>query len=184
MRSSLAVFIMVCALASAQSSHAQSSFGPEISAEDFNQHLWALRAPGFAGPADAAFAGQYADAYLRTQFDRLGLDTRETACAGNIQGLQAVLPGTGPAGDTVIYLANPGKPHEVAAILEIAERFMTERPRPAHAVVFLVSTAGAGELPACASFRKAARIIQPSGMETRDPDDLVMDLIRLQRQGR
>jgi hypothetical protein len=176
MHSSLAVFIMVCALASAQSSHAQSSFGPEISAEDFNQHLWALRAPGFTG--------QYADAYLRTQFDRLGLDTRETACAGNIQGLQAVLPGTGPAGDTVIYLANPGKPHEVAAILEIAERFMTERPRPAHAVVFLVSTAGAGELPACASFRKTARIIQPSGMETRDPDDLVMDLIMLQRQGR
>ena len=49
MRSSLSVFIMVYALASAQTSHAQSSFGPEISAEDFHLHLWALRSPGFAG---------------------------------------------------------------------------------------------------------------------------------------
>lgn len=184
MRSSISILITVCALASVQSSHAQSSFGPEISAEDFHQHLWALRSPGFAGPGDAAFAGYYADAYLRTQFERLGLEAQEIPCAGKIQGLQAVLPGTGPAGDAVIYLASPDKPHEVAAILEIAERFMTERPRPGHAVVFLISTAGAGELPACASFQKPARILQPLGMETRDPGDLVIDLIRLQRLGR
>ena len=184
MRSSLSVFIMVYALASAQTSHAQSSFGPEISAEDFHLHLWALRSPGFAGPADAAFAGHYADAYLQTQFERLGLSTQEIPCAAKIQGLQAVLTGTGPDGNTVIYLASPDKPHEVAAILEIAERFMTERPRPAHTVVFLISTAGAEELSACVSFQNVTRIIQPIGMETRDAGDLVIDLIRLQRQGR
>lgn len=184
MRSSIPVFILIGAFAAAPAGFAQSSFGPEISAEDFQQHLWALRSPGFADAGDAAFAGRYAEAYLQTQFERLGLGAREIDCGGEIRGLQTVLPGSNPSGTAFIYLANPDKPHEVAAMLEIAERFVTERPRPAHDVYFLVSPSAADELPACAAFRQVSGILQPTGMESRDAGGLVRDLIELQRQGK
>lgn len=184
MHSSIPVLFMAGIMAAAPAGMAQSSFGPEISAEDFQQHLWALRSPGFASAGDTAFAGRYMEVYLQTQFERLGLDTREIDCGGKIRGLMALLPGIGPDGRPVLYLADSEKPHEAAAILEIAERFVTERPRPAHDVYFLFSTVAAGKLTACTAFRQTARIIQPTGMQARDAGELVTDLIELQRQGK
>jgi hypothetical protein len=76
------------------------------------------------------------------------------------------------------------KPAEIAAVLEIAERFMTQRPRPKHDVVFLFSPNNKTDLAGCTLLRKAAAVIHPAGMEMRDASSLVRDLIELQRQGR
>ena len=53
MRYSIPVFFFLCALAAVPVSLAQSSFGPEISAEDFHQHLGNLAVFDPAGnPSD------------------------------------------------------------------------------------------------------------------------------------
>jgi hypothetical protein len=184
MRYSVTVITLAGALAIAPLSNAQSSFGPEISAEDFDQHLWALRSPSFAGPGDAVFAGGFTDIYLQTQYERLGLGTQAFSCSGKIHGLQATLPGSGTAGETVVYLASHGNPHELAALLEIAERFVTQRPRPAHTVVFLSSPSKRTALNGCSLLENAAQVIQPTGFETSDAASLVRDLNALQRQGK
>jgi hypothetical protein len=184
MRYSVSALTLAGALALAPLSNAQSSFGPEISAEDFDQHLWALRSPSFASPGDAVFAGGFTDIYLQTQYERLGLGTQAFSCSGKIHGLQATLPGSGTAGETVVYLASHGNPHELAALLEIAERFVTQRPRPAHTVVFLSSPSKRTALNGCSLLENAAQVIQPTGFETSDAASLVRDLNALQRQGK
>lgn len=156
----------------------QSSFGPEISAEDFGLHLARLTDFQNTGKPDAAAE------YTRMQFERLGLAGTPWTCHPAGKSLLVVLNGTDPADEPVVYLANTAKPGEVAAVLEIAERFMTQRPRPSHDVLFLISPVGAAELSACNTFQQTARIIQPTGMEIRDASSLVRDLIELQRQGR
>jgi Zn-dependent M28 family amino/carboxypeptidase len=78
---------------------------------------------------------------------------------GTSNNVVAVLPGTTRPGEAVLYSAhwdhlgmNPGKSGDnifngaldnasgVAALLEIAERFATQQPRPARSVVFLLPT--------------------------------------------
>ena len=156
----------------------QSSFGPEISAEDFSLHLDRLAGYQSTDRTDAAAT------YIQSQFARLGLTESPALCNSDRQGLQAVLHGTAQDGRAVVYLADPDKPGEIAALLEIAERFMTQRPRPSHDVLFLISSVGVDALSTCDAFRQVPRIIQPAEMETRDASSLVRDLIELQGQGK
>lgn len=184
MRYSIPVFLLAGALAAAPVSLAQSSFGPEISAEDFHQHLANLAAFGPDGNRSDDNAEPLRLAYLKYQFIRLGLQSQPASCAPQAHSLQAVLPGTDSGAGPVVYLAQWRKPAEIAAVLEIAERFMTQRPRPKHAVVFLFSPQTKSELAPCALFAEAKAVIQPVGMESRDASSLVRDLIALQRQGK
>lgn len=184
MRLSIPVFILAGALAAAPACLAQSSFGPEISAEDFHQHLGNLAAFRPAGSPSDDYAESLRRAYLKYQFIRLGLQNQPAACAPPERSLQAVLPGTEAGARTVVYMAQWQKPAEIAAVLEIAERFMTQRPRPKHDVIFLFGPNSRADLAGCALLRKAAVVIHPTGMETRDASSLVRDLIELQRQGR
>lgn len=184
MRFSIPVFVLAGALAGAHPCLAQSSFGPEISAEDFHQHLGNLAASAPAGQAADGYAESLRRAYLKYQFIRLGLRNQPPACAPAARSLQAVLPGTEAGASPVVYMAQWRKPAEIAAVLEIAERFMTQQPRPKHDVVFLFSPGNRTDLADCALLRKAAAVIHPTGMETRDASSLVRDLIGLQRQGK
>lgn len=184
MRYSIPVFFLAGALAAVPVSLAQSSFGPEISAEDFHQHLANLAAFGPDGSRSDDYAESLRRAYLKYQFIRLGLWNQPAACAPPERNLQAVLPGTEAGARAVVYMAQWQKPAEIAAVLEIAERFMTQRPRPKHDVVFLFSPGNRTDLAGCALLRKAAAVIHPTGMETRDASSLVRDLIELQRQGK
>ena len=184
MRLCIPVFVMAGALAAAPACLAQSSFGPEISAEDFHQHLGNLAVFDPAGNPSDDYAESLRRAYLKYQFIRLGLQNQPAACAPPERNLQAVLPGTEAGAPAVVYMAQWQKPAEIAAVLEIAERFMTQRPRPKHDVVFLFSPNNKTDLAGCALLRKAAAVIHPAGMETRDASSLVRDLIELQRQGK
>lgn len=183
MRSSIHVLLMACALAAAPASAAQTSFGPEISAEDYQQHLWALRAADFTTPGDTAFAERHTRAYLEAQLERLGLHAQEIDCAGKEQGLQAVLPGTGSDPGPVLYLAQWPDAGRMAALLEIIERFLTQT-RPKHEVAFLFAGAEAKRLAKCPGWQDARIIVVPGDLETRDPGNLVRDLILLQQQGK
>lgn len=184
MRSSIPVIFLAGALAAAPVCPAQSSFGPEISAEDFHQHLGNLAAFVPAGNASAGYAESLRRAYLKYQFIRLGLRNQPPACVPAERSLQAMVPGTGTGASPVVYMAQWQKPAEIAALLEIAERFMTQQPRPKHDVVFLFSPNNRTDLATCALLRNAAVVIHPTGMETRDASSLVRDLITLQRQGK
>ncbi len=141
MRYSIPVFFLAGALAAVPVSLAQSSFGPEISAEDFHQHLANLAAFGPDGNRSDDYAESLRRAYLKYQFIRLGVQNQPAACAPLAHSLQAVLPGTEAGASPVVYLAQWRKPAEIAAVLEIAERFMTQRPRPKHDCGFPVQPA-------------------------------------------
>jgi hypothetical protein len=184
MRLCIPVFVMAGALAAAPACFAQSSFGPEISAEDFHQHLANLAAFGPDGNRSEDYAESLRRAYLKYQFIRLGLQNQPSACEPLAHSLQAILPGTETGANPVVYLAQWRKPAEIAAVLEIAERFMTQQPRPKHAVVFLFSPQTKAGLADCALLGKAKAVIQPVNMETRDASSMVRDLNALQRQGK
>jgi hypothetical protein len=183
MRFRPALLCFAAALAAAPNLSAQSSFGPEISAEDFSQHLQGL---AVAEPADHRF-GDYAQAlrlsYLRYQFTRLGLPTGPSQC-GDGRGLQAELDGTEKGRAPVVYYAPWNDAAQVAGVLEIAERFMTSRPRPAHTVMFVFGSESYSAPGACRDMDKTARVIQLENLPTGDAMALVEKLIALQRQGR
>lgn len=162
---------------------ASSSFGPEISAEDFNQHLWALRSPGFAASGDAAFGERHPGLYLQVQFERLGLSAQQMVCSGKVHGLQAILPGSVPDNGNVVYLAQWHDAYASAGVLEIAERFMTQKPRPKHDVTFIFLNQDAAGLAKCPQWRNAA-IIQPKGLNGLDSAELVRKLAGLQALGK
>lgn len=184
MRLCILVCILAGALAAAPVCLGQSSFGPEISAEDFHQHLGNLAVFEPAGHRSNDYAESLRRAYLEYQFIRLGLQNQPAACGPTKHSLQAALPGTEAGAHAVVYMAQWQQPAEIAAVLEIAERFMTQRPRPKHDVVFLFSPGSKTDLAGCALLRNAAAVIHPAGMETRDASSLVRDLIELQRQGK
>jgi hypothetical protein len=183
MRFRPALLCLAAALAAAPNLSAQSSFGPEISAEDFSQHLQGL---AVAEPADHRF-GDYAQAlrlsYLCYQFTRLGLPTGPSQC-GDGRGLKAELAGTEKSTAPVVYYAPWTDAVQVAGVLEIAERFMTYRPRPKHTVMFLFGSESHYALGACKDMDKTARVIQPENLPIGDAMALVQQLIALQRQGR
>jgi len=183
MRFRPALLCFAAVLAASPGLSAQSSFGPEISAEDFSQHLQGL---AVAEPAEHLF-GDYAQAlrlsYLRYQFTRLGLPTGPSQC-GDGNGLKAELDGTEKGRAPVVYYAPWTDAAQVAGVLEIAERFMTSRPRPAHTVMFLFGSESHSAPGACRGMDKTARVIQPENLPTGDAMALVEKLIALQRQGR
>lgn len=172
--------LLACWLASAQ---AQTSFGPEISAEDYGQHLWALRATGFGPPGDAAFAEHHTRAYLETQLERLGLQAQEIDCIGNAHGLQVALPSTGSDPVQVLYLAQWQDAERMAALLEVIERFLTQS-RPKHEVMFLFTGTEAKRLAKCPGWQDAQVITLPGGLGKLDPAALVATLNALYLQGR
>ncbi len=179
-------FLLTAALAAAvPHAAAQSTYGPEISAEDFGQHLRALAA---GEPAGHRFGGDYARAlrasYVEYQFVRLGLRTLDAGCVGDPAARQASLPDTGKSGAAVVYLAHWQDAAEIAGVLEIAERFTTQRPRPAHPVVFLFTGKDRDALGACEPLASARLAIEPADLLQYDASSLVRELNQLQRQGR
>ena len=162
---------------------AQSSFGPEISAEDFSQHMQGLAATEPAGHRFGDDAEALRLSYLRYQFTRLGLPTGPSRC-GDGHGLQAELEGAENGRGAVVYYALWTDNAQVAGVLEIAERFMTSRPRPAHAVIFRFGAEPHPVPAGCNPAENAGRVIQPEHLPTGDAMALVDKLIALQRQGR
>ena len=170
---------LIAALAvAAPSASAQSSYGPEISAEDFGQHLRALAAAEPSGEAVQALRA----AHVERQFARLGLQILDAGCGSDAR--QAALPDTGADGAAAVYLAHWQDAAEVAAVLEIAERFTTQRPRPAHAVVFLFTGKDRHALGGCEPLASAKTVIEPRDLLTLDASSLVRELNLLYRQGR
>lgn len=162
---------------------AQSSFGPEISAEDFGQHLQGLAVAEPAGHRFADYAEALRLSYLRYQFTRLGLPTAPSGC-GDGKGLRAELAGTENGLPPVVYYAPWTDATQVAGVLEIAERFMTSRPRPKHAVVFLFDASSHPRTTVGCMPESTVQVIQPENLPASDANALVLELIALQRQGR
>lgn len=154
---------------------AASSFGPEISAEDFNQHVHAL--------SESADSKQR-QVYLQQQFNRLGLnlDTLDCPTAGN--GLRATLTGQNHSGSDTVYFADTNDVYQIASVLELAERFMTFPPRPTHPVHFIFSGLKPEVLKTCSPLLESTLILQAKGMEELEPASLVRDLNALHRQGK
>lgn len=184
MRSTSFFLPLMAALATAApSASAQSSYGPEISAEDFGQHLRALAA---TQPAEHAFGDQaqaLRSAYVEYQFVRLGLQSLATGCGPDPGARQASLPDTGQDGRPTVYLAHWQDASEVAAVLEIAEHFSTQRPRPTHAVVFLFTDRKRQALEGCEPLASAKTVIEPRNLPTLDAGSLVRQLHLLHRRG-
>ena len=179
----LLVFSAALAAAATPACRAQSSFGPEISAEDFSQHLQGLAVTEPAGHRFNDYAEALRLSYLRYQFTRLGLPTQPGTCGGT-HALQAELAGTESGLAPVLYYADWTNAAQVAGVLEIAERYMTSRPRPKHAVLFLFGTQAHAAPPACTQMEKTRLVIQPENLPTGDAVALVKQLIALQQQGR
>lgn len=183
MRFRLSSYSLAAMLAAAPCALAQSSFGPEISAEDFGQHLQGLAGAEPAGHRFPDYAEALRLAYLRYQFTRLGLPTSASRCSDG-HGLQAELTGTENGLPPVLYYAPWTDAAQVAGVLEIAERFMTSRPRPKHAVVFLFDAGAHPRSGADCMPEGVTQVIQPENLPAGDANALVRELIALQRQGR
>jgi hypothetical protein len=98
-------------------------------------------------------------------------------------GLQAVLRGTEAKLAPVVYTAKWQDAYQVAGVLEIAERFMTQRPRPKHDVIFLFSLQDDLSGPDCAVYRNARVTLSPEKLSGLSASDLVRYLNRLHIAG-
>lgn len=154
---------------------AASSFGPEISAEDFNQHVHAL--------SESAGSKQR-QAYLQQQFLRLGLSLDALNCPTVGNGLRASLSSQNNNSPDTAYFADTNDVYQIASVLELAERFMTFPPRPTHPVHFIFSGLKPEELKTCSPLLESTLILQAKGMEKLGPASLVRDLNALHRQGK
>lgn len=156
--------------------HINTSFGPEISAEDFQQHAHSLL---------EFKATKQQQTYLQLQFKRLGLDSDTLPCEPFLHGQLATLAGTVPSRtDSVVYFARLDDIYQMAGVLEIAERFLTTKPRPEHTVYFIFSSSPPDALTQCVALKKTRLTLQPKDMEKLDSSSLVRDLNTLQRQGK
>lgn len=162
-------------------SAAQSSFGPEVSAEDYGQHLLNLQnlTSDASNPENDVDAGR--KQYLSRQFARLGLPSMPPSCG---DGFQAVLSGTEADLAPVLYTAKWQDAYQVAGVLEVAERFMTQRPRPKHDVIFLFSMQDDFSWPDCATYRNARLKLSPENLRGLSAMDLVIYLNRLHIAGK
>ncbi len=160
----------------AAQAHINTSFGPEISAEDFHQHAHSL----------AEFkATKQQQAYLQLQFKRLGLISSALPCQPLLHGELTTLTGTEQSRtDSVVYFANLDDIYQIASVLEIAERFLTTKPRPEHTVYFIFSDNVPEALRQCTALNSAGLVIQPKDMEKLDASSLTRELNALQRQGK
>ncbi len=176
---------LIVALLSGLSSHgafAQSSFGPEISAEDYLQHMQNLNA-ATSGKTKAGYAESLGQSYLNYQFVRLGLSTESITCNGTALYV-AKLPGTTQNIPPVVYYAPWQQRNQIAAVLEIAERFLTQQPRPKHNVYFAFSNKAQAKNVHCGLLKKAEPLLQPNQVETLDAMALVRYLNSLQMKGK
>jgi hypothetical protein len=156
--------------------HKGSSFGPEISAEDFQQHVYSL---------STFKALKQQQAYLQLQFKRLGLNSSALSCQTSMHGQMATLLGTEPSRtDSVVFFAAVNDIYQMASVLEIAERFVTTKPRPEHAVMFVFSDSSQEALTQCEPLKQTRFIIQPNGIHKLDSSSLVRELNILQQQGK
>ncbi len=177
MRFSVLLFLLIATIhgffSSPVQAHINTSFGPEISAEDFQQHAHSI----------SELKTSKQQAYLLLQFTRLGLNNAELPCQAH--GQMAILPGTNISRtDSVVYFASLGDIYQMASVLEIAERFMTTKPRPEHAVYFIFSSSPPEALTQCVALKQTRLTLQPKDMEKLDSSSLVRDLNALQRQGK
>ncbi len=155
--------------------HINTSFGPEISAEDFQQHTKYLSELKTSKQQD----------YLELQFTRLGLNSYVLPCQAPMRGQIATLAGINKSRtDSVIYFARLDDIYQMASVLEIAERFMTTKPRPEHTVYFIFSDSAPETFAQCTALKQARLTIQPKGMEKLDSSSLTRDLNALHRQGK
>ncbi len=156
--------------------HSNTSFGPEISAEDFQQHVHSL---------SAFKALKQQQAYLQLQFKRLGLNSSALLCQPLMHGELATLVGTEQSRtDSVVYFAKLDDIYQMASVLEIAERFKTTKPRPEHTVYFIFSDSTPQTLAQCAALKQTYLTMQPKSMEKLDSSSLIRELNALQMQGK
>ena len=177
MRFSVLLFLLIATIhgffSSPVQAHINTSFGPEVSAEDFQQHAHSI----------SELKSSKQQAYLLLQFTRLGLNNTELPCQA--RGQMATLAGTNISRtDSVAYFASLGDIYQMASVLEIAERFMTTKPRPEHAVYFIFSSSPPEALTQCVALNQTRLTLQPKDMEKLDSSSLVRDLNALQRQGK
>ncbi len=180
MRFSVLIFLLIAPIygffSSPAQAHINTSFGPEISAEDFKQHAHSL--------SEYKTAKQQ-QTYLQLQFTRLGLTSNALPCQTPMRGQVATLAGTQSSRtDSVVYFASLNDIHQMASVLEIAERFMTTKPRPEHTVYFIFSVDAPEGLNQCTGLKNIRLTIQPNDMQKLDSSSLVRELNALQRQGK
>lgn len=177
MRFSVLLFLLIATIhgffSSPVQAHINTSFGPEISAEDLQQHVHSI----------SELKTSKQQAYLLLQFTRLGLNISKLPCQA--RGKMATLAGTNISHtDSVVYFANLEDIYQMASVLEIAERFLTTKPRPEHTVYFIFSSNPPEVLTQCVALKQTRLTIQPKDMEKLDSSSLVRDLNALQRQGK
>lgn len=150
----------------------RTSFGPEISAEDFRQHVRNLQA---LPREPATESDSLKQRYLQAQFARLGIANQVLSCAP-ASGVQATLAGTQSSQAPVLYFANWQNPYDVAGVLEVAERFMTQRPRPKHDVLFVFGEVQNLQDNHCNAWNRAYRQTAPENLNTLSAPALVQTL--------
>jgi hypothetical protein len=150
----------------------RTSFGPEISAEDFRQHVRHLQA---LPREPATESDSLKQRYLQAQFARLGIAHQVLSCAPAL-GVQATLAGTEGGQAPMLYFANWQNPHDVAGVLEVAERFMTQRPRPKHDVLFVFAEVQSLQDTHCNTWNRAYRQTAPENLNTLSAPALVQTL--------
>ena len=102
-----------------------------------------------------------------------------------MRGQMATLAGTNKSHtDSVVYFARLDDIYQMASVLEIAERFMTTKPRPEHTVYFIFSDSMPEALSQCTVLKNIRLTVQPKDMQKLDSNSLVRDLNTLQRQGK
>jgi hypothetical protein len=179
MRLYLPTVFTVCALLSALSlnlfAQETSSFGPEVSAEDYSQHVISL---------SALNTNTERNNYITKQFNRLGLNGQNLACQSSEQGIYATLKNSTNTGTTTQYIAHLEDIYQTASVLEIAERFMTQKPRPSHDIRFNFFTSTQDNFVSCAKFDTSDLTIEPTGMEKLDSSSLVRYLNVLYVEGK
>lgn len=169
------VFILLSTVSTKLVAQNNASYGPEVSAEDFALHVASL---------SLLNSTTMRKDYIAQQFNRLGLASRNLVCKNKQQGIYATLGNTANKGITTQYIAQLENVYQLASTLEIAERFMTELPRPSHDIRFSFVESSADVLLACTNLNGATRSIQPIGMENLDSSSLVRDLNALYLEGK
>ena len=152
-----------------------SSFGPEVSAEDYSQHVISL---------SALNTNTERNNYITKQFNRLGLNGQNLTCQSSEQGFYATLKNSTNTGTTTQYIAHLEDVYQTASVLEIAERFMTQKPRPSHDIRFSIFTSTQDNFVSCAKFDTSDLTIEPTGIEKLESNSLVCALNALYLEGK
>ena len=170
-----AVFTALSVLSTNLLAQTTSSFGPEVSAEDFELHVASLSSLSSATARKV---------YIAQQFNRLGLNSRNLVCKEKEHGIYATLRSTTTSETTIQYIAQIEDVYQIASVLEITERYMTLKPRPSHDIRFSFVTISPENLLSCSNLNTANLNIQPNDTENLDSSNLVRHLNGLYLEGR